>query len=93
MDRASSALYQLEASAPDNRSAEAARAAIASMRATRTALDARAEARYAYRKSEAEGADQAALVESRDREVRASRNLTEARNTYAGTLTNLSTLV
>lgn len=92
MDRASAALYQLEASAPDNRSAEAARSTIATMRATRAALDSRAEARYTYRKSESEGADQATLVESRDREVRASRNLTEARNAYASALTNLSTL-
>ena len=90
---ASDALYALEASAPDNRSAEAARATITTMRGTRDALDARAEARYSYRKAEAEGAEQSVLSDARDREVRASRNLAESRNGFAKALTDLSTLV
>jgi hypothetical protein len=90
---ASDALYALEAGAPDTKSADAARSTIATMKTTRDAIDARAEARFGYRTSETAGADQAALVEARDREVRASRNLTEARNTFARALTDLSTLV
>lgn len=86
-------LYALEASPPDNQSAEIARATIRTLRDTRTALDARAEARYAYRKADADGATPADLMDARDREVRASKNLAEARNAFARALTDLSTLV
>jgi len=65
---------------------------IATMRTTRDALDARAEARYAYRKAEADNASKADLTEARDREVRTSRNLADARSAYANALTNLSTI-
>ena len=47
----------------------------------------------AERKAESEGADQSALMDARDREVRASRNLAESRNGFARALTDLSTLV
>lgn len=90
---ASDALYALEAAAPDTTSAQAARSTIASMRATRDAVDARAEARFNYRTVESTGSDHEPLVEARDREVRASRNLTDARNSFAKSLTDLSTLV
>lgn len=90
---ASDALYALEAAAPDSRSADAARATITSMRDTRDKVDARAEARFAYRTSEAADVEQSQLVEARDREVRASRNLANARSAYAKALTNLSGIV
>lgn len=90
---ASDELYALEAMAPDGRTADAARSTISTMRRTREALDARAEARHAYRVAESEHAPDADLREARDREVRASRNLAEARTAYAGALRDLSTLV
>lgn len=86
-------LYALEASPPDNRTAATARATITTLRATRDAVDARAEARFAYRTAEKEQVAPDQLIEARDREVRASRNLAEARNAYAQALTDLSTLV
>lgn len=86
-------LYALEASPPDNQSAEIARATIRTLRDTRAAVDARAEARFAYRKADTDGADPSDLMDARDREVRASRNLADARNSYARALTDLSTLV
>ena len=90
---ASDALYALEADAPDTRTSEAARATITTMRDTRDKVDSRAEARYAYRKAEADGASQEDLVQARDREVRASRNLADARSAYAKALTDLSAIV
>ncbi len=91
--RALDALYALEASPPDNQSAAVAQRTIATLRATRDAVDARAEARYAYRSAERESAPPERLRDARDREVRASRNLSDARNEYARALTDLSTLV
>ena len=93
LGKASDALYALEANAPDQRSRGAAQQTLVAMRANRDALDARAEARLAYRKAESEGSDPDALVEARNREVRASRNLAEARNSFARALTDLSTVV
>jgi hypothetical protein len=90
---ASNALYALEAAAPDGRTAEAARRVISTMRTTREMVDARAEARFAYRTADAAGVPPNDLIEARDREVRSSRNLAEARNAYAKALTDLSTLV
>lgn len=92
--RASDHLYSLEAAAPDQRTAQAANAAVASMRSVRTAVDARAEARMNYRSVEsAPAADALALQDAREREVRASRNLAEARAAYGSALTNLSTVL
>ena len=93
LGKASDALYALEANAPDIRSQGAAQQTLVAMRANRDALDARAEARLAYRKADSEGSDPEALVEARNREVRASRNLAEARNSFARALTDLSTVV
>jgi hypothetical protein len=94
ISKASDSLYALEAAAPDPRTAESARATVTTMLAVRGSLDARAEARFAYRTAEAEPAQEAAtLSEARDREIRASRNLVESRNEFALALTNLSTIV
>jgi hypothetical protein len=92
--KASDSLYALEAAAPDPRTAESARSTVTTMLAVRTALDARAEARFAYRTTEAEPEQEGSvLLDARDREIRASRNLVEARNQFALALTNLSTIV
>ena len=93
MATATDALYALEASAPDTRSAEAASTSVAALRGVRDALDARAESRFAYRSTEAGSPAEGALTDAREREVRSSRNLVEARNSLAAALTNLSTLV
>jgi hypothetical protein len=94
ISKASDSLYALEAAAPDPRTAESARATVTTMLAVRASLDARAEARFAYRTAEAEPAQEAAtLTDARDREIRASRNLVESRNEFALALTNLSTIV
>lgn len=90
---ASDELYALEAAAPDNNTVTVTRNAITAMRATREAVDARAEARYAYRTAEAAEAAAADLTQARDREVRASRNLADTRSSYARALTDLSTIV
>jgi hypothetical protein len=87
-------LYALEASAPDHKTAQMASATIASMLTLRKALDARADARQNYRTVEAvDGTDTSALSDAREREVRSSRNLAEARSAYGTALTNLSTLL
>jgi hypothetical protein len=91
---ASDHLYSLEAASPDQRTAGAASAAIASMRSVRKAVDARAEARMNYRTVEAgDTTDTLSLQDAREREVRAARNLAEARSAYGGALTNLSTVL
>ena len=95
-DRVTSAtddLYALEAAAPDNTTAAAARGCITAIQSTRQALDARAEARYAYRTADAQNSDQQQLNDARDREVRASRNLADSRSAYAKALTDLSAIV
>ena len=93
LGEASDALYALEAASPDTRTAEAARATIDTMRDTRDKVDARAEARFAYRKAEDAGASQEDLIQARDREVRASRNLADSRSAFAKALTDLSAVV
>ena len=89
---ASDSLYALEAAAPDNQTAATARNAITTMKATREALDARAESRYAYRKAEGDDADADTLSEVRNREVRTSRNLADARSAYAKALSGLAAI-
>lgn len=92
--KASDSLYALEVTAPDRRTAQAASTAVASMRSVRRSVDDRAEARMNYRTVEA-GVDvgQVALQDAREREVRASRNLAEARSAYGAALTSLSTVL
>jgi len=92
--KASDSLYALEAASPDPRTAESARRTVTTMLAVRTALDARAEARFSYRTVEDEAdTTTSGLTEARDREIRASRNLVQARNEFALALTDLSTIV
>jgi hypothetical protein len=92
MSTASDALYALEATAPDQRTAQTARNTVNALHATRTALDARAESRFAYRSAENQEHDSTTLMQAREREVRSSRNLVEARNSLALALTDLSTI-
>ncbi len=92
MVSSSDALYALEAAAPDQRSAGAARNTVTTLRGARDALDARAESRFAYRTAEASNPSSEQLMGAREREVRSSRNLVEARNAFAKALTDLSTI-
>jgi hypothetical protein len=93
IDAARESLYSLEASAPDPRTAEVARSVITSMLALRSSLDARAEARYAYRSAEQAAAESPTqLIEARDREIRASTNFNMARSDFAQSLTRLSSI-
>ncbi len=91
-DTATDNLYALEAAAPDRHTAQTARNTVNALNATRTALDARAESRFAYRSAETQEHDSATLMQAREREVRSSRNLVEARNALALALTDLSTI-
>jgi hypothetical protein len=94
MGQASDKLYGLEASAPDQRTAGMASVTISTMRTLRSAVDARAASRVNYRTTETGGeADDASLSDAREREVRSSRNLAEARSAFGSALTNLSTLL
>jgi hypothetical protein len=94
VQQASGSLYSLEAAAPDQRTTQKAGATVTSMLAVRAAVDARANARLNYRTVESAGdADTAALQDAREREVRSSRNLAEARSTFGTALTNLSTVL
>lgn len=92
MSSATDALYSLEAAAPDQRTSQTARNTVNALHATRTALDARAESRFAYRSAERQEHDSTTLMQAREREVRSSRNLVEARNSLALALTDLSTI-
>jgi hypothetical protein len=92
--KASDELYALESSAPDQRTAQVAGETISSLRALRTAVDARAESRVKYRTAEStDGTDSDVLKDAREREVRASRTLAEARSALGGALTSLSAVV
>ncbi|MEZ5176068.1 MAG: hypothetical protein R2823_07670 [Acidimicrobiia bacterium] len=93
-DRVKDRLYALEASAPDRRTAETARAAVEAMLVLRDALDARAESRYRYRVIDADpSAPPSELGAARDREVRASVSFNTARAGYAEALTALSGVI
>jgi len=96
MTAATDHLYALEAAAPDTRTATSARAVVDRLNDTRAVVDARAEARYAYRAAEAEAEGRpdrfAELASRRDRELRSSENLAEARRRLAEALTNLSAI-
>ena len=92
--RTSDELYAFEASAPDLRMAQIAGSTISSMHAVRLAVDGRAEARFDYRTIDAAAStDATALSNAREREVRSSRALAEARSAYGAALTDLSTLL
>ncbi len=92
--RTSDSLYAVEAASPDHRTANAASTVVASMRSVRRSVDDRAEARMNYRTVEASvDVGEVALQDAREREVRASRNLAEARSAYGAALTGLSTVL
>lgn len=94
LDSARSSLYALEAAAPDPRTAQSAQVTVNTMMGVRSALDARADARAAYRQAEATAADNPqALMDARDREVRSSTNLNQARAEFSRALTNLSGII
>ena len=96
MDGARDNLYGLEAAAPDKRTAETARRVVDALAATRTALDARAEARYNYRTVDAGETDEVTrpntLAEARDRELRSAQNLDTERRGLGDALTKLSAI-
>jgi hypothetical protein len=93
IDAARESLYALEASSPDPRTAEMARSVITTMLAVRTAVDARAEARYAYRTAEQSATESPSeLIEARDREIRSSTNFNSARSDFAEALSRFSTI-
>jgi len=89
-DAAKDALYRLEASAPDHRTANAARDIGRALRATRAAFDDRADARLAYLRLETESRDPSAMVSAREREVRTSMRLSEARIEFADAIEHLA---
>jgi len=94
INAARDSLYALEAASPDPRTADTARATITAMMGLRDAVDSRAEARFAYRTAESvAGDDPNALIEARDREVRASTNYSTARNGLATSLNALAAVV
>ena len=95
MTRATDSLYAVEAAPPDAHTAEVCRGVVTGLTDVRSALDARADARYEYRKAEA-GADQPddpAITAARDREQRSAQNLEAARSQLLSSLTSLSALV
>lgn len=91
---ASDHLYALEAAAPDQRTGQAASGTITTMHALRASIDARAESRANYRSVQAQaGGEASALGDAREREVRSSQNLAEARSAFGQALTDLSRIV
>lgn len=93
IDTARDSLYALEADAPDPRTSEMARSVITTMAALRGAVDARAEARFAYRSAEQSATESpTALIEARDREIRASTNFNIARSDFAQSLNRFATI-
>lgn len=87
-DQATRQLYQAEASAPDQTTSATVRTAIDALNATRAAVDARAEARFASR-GIGEG-DQFAMAQAADRERLAASNLATARQELNDALIRLS---
>jgi hypothetical protein len=90
-DKATNSLYRAEAAAPDQMSAETIRNVITALQTSRSAVDARAEARLKSRG--VDGSDQAAATQAANRERLAAGNLTDARAQVAGALTALSAIV
>jgi hypothetical protein len=88
MNQATDQLYRAEAAAPDQNTAETVRTTISALGETRTAVDARAEARLNTRQTES--TDQVALAEAGERESLASTNLTEKRQKLNDALLALS---
>ena len=91
MNQAKDELYRAEAAAPDQNTAQMIRATILAVGETRTAVDARAEARLGTRQTES--ADQSALAEAGERERLSSANLAEKRQKLNDALVALSAVV
>ncbi len=95
VNRASDALYSMEALAANPGEAETARGVVEALNTTRRALDARAEAHFAYLEASAEsaaGENTTELVAGRDREIRASNALATARADLADAVRGLGKL-
>jgi hypothetical protein len=90
MSQATDQLYRAEAAAPDQNTAEMVRTTISTLGETRSAVDARAEARLSTRQTEA--TDQVALAKAAERERLASTKLTESRQKLNDALLALSAL-
>jgi hypothetical protein len=89
-NKATDSLNRAEAAAPDPNSAETIRGVVAALLATRSAVDARAEARFSSRGVDA--TDQNAAAQAAERERLASGTLTEARAQLSTALTALSAI-
>jgi hypothetical protein len=89
-DKATDSLYRAEAAAPDQTSAETIRNLVAAFQTTRSAVDARVEARSNSRRVDT--SDQTAAAQAAERERLASTNLTEARGQLSEALTALSAM-
>lgn len=91
MNQATDQLYRAEAASPDQNTAQTVRATISALGETRTAVDARAEARFTTRQVDA--GDQLALAEATERERLASTSLIEARQRLNDALLALSAVI
>lgn len=89
MNRAVDQLYRAEASAPDQNTSQLVRTTVDALHATRSAVDARAQARFNTRQTE----DQFAMAEAGERERLASSNLAQASQGLNDALLALSAVV
>ena len=89
-DKATDSLYRAEAAAPDQTTAETIRNVVAALQVTRSAVDARAEARFNTRGVDA--SDQSNAAQAAERERLASGTLAEARTQLSAALTALSAI-
>jgi 3-mercaptopyruvate sulfurtransferase SseA len=89
-DKATDSLYRGEAAAPDQTSAQTIRTVVAALQATRSAVDARAEARFNTRG--VDPSDQYNAAQAAERERLASGTLTDARAQLSTALTALSAI-
>ena len=88
MSQATDALYRAEAAAPDSNSSHTVRAVIDALNTTRSAVDARAEARFSTRQAES----QFDVAEASDRERLASTTLAENKQLLDDALVALGAL-
>ncbi len=89
MNKATDQLYRAEAAAPDQSTISTVRVTITALRATRSALDARAEARLNTRRAEG----QSDLAEAGERERLASSAFAENKQNLSDSLLALSALL
>jgi len=94
LENAKTALYSLEASAPDSRARSYAQSAVVALDTLRAAVDSRADARATYRTLErSEPSGSPTLAEARDREIRSSTNLHRSRDELSKALGALATIL